>query len=65
MKKRLGAVEIWFLRRMLRVPWTARTTNTEVSQISRAKRKLMTTIRERQLGFLRHTLRGAGTETVS
>ena len=62
MRKRLEAAEMWFLRRMLRIPWTARRTNVEVLQMARTKRELMATIRKRQLGFLGHLLRGAGIE---
>ena len=53
---------MWFLRRMLRVPWTARRSNIEILQMAGTKRMLMTTIRKRQLGFLGHTLRGGGIE---
>ena len=43
---------MWFIRRILRVPWTARRTNEEVLQMAGVKRELMTQIRKRQLGFL-------------
>ena len=57
MQKRLEAAEVWFLRRMMRVPWTARRTNQHVLHMARTKRSLMTTIRQRQLGYLGHVLR--------
>ena len=62
MRKRLEAVEMWFYRRMLRVPWTARRTNHEVLQMAGVNREIMTLVRRRQLGFLGHTLRGNGLE---
>ena len=57
MQKRLEAAEMWFLRRMMRVPWTARRTNAQVLQMARTARTLMTTIRQRQIGYLGHVLR--------
>ena len=62
MRRRLEAAELWFIRRMLRVPWTARRTNEEVLQMAGVKRELMTQIRKRQFGFLGHVLRGRGLE---
>ena len=38
MRRRLEATEMWFLRRMLRVPWTARRTNEEVLQMAGVSR---------------------------
>ena len=60
MKKRLEAAEMWFIRRMMRVPWEARRTNQEVLQMAGTTRELMTTVRRRQLGFIGHVLRGEG-----
>ena len=47
MRRRLGAAEMWFIRRMLRIPWTARRTNEEVLGMAGTERVLMTTIRRR------------------
>ena len=55
-------MEVWFYRRMLRIPWTARRTNEEVLQRMGVGRELMTLIMKRQLGFLGHLLRGEGME---
>ena len=44
MMKRLEAVEIWFHRRMLGIPWTARRTNQEVLQGAGVCRELVTVI---------------------
>ena len=62
MRKRLEAVEMWFYRRMMRIPWTARMTNQEVLQRMGVTRELMTVVRKRQLGFLGHMLRRRGME---
>ena len=62
MQKRLEATEMWFLRRMLRIPWTARRRNQEVMEMAGTTRKLITTIRQRQLGYLGHVLRGSNLE---
>ena len=50
MRRRLEAAEMWFIRMMLRIPWTARRTNEEVLGMAGTERVLMTTIRRRQLG---------------
>ena len=62
MKKKLEAAEMWFLRRMWRVPWTARRTNQEVLQMANTSRTLLTTIRKRQLKYVGHVLRGRSLE---
>ena len=62
MRKRLEAAEMWFLRRMLRIPWTARRTNEEVLRRAGVRRELMTVIRRRQIGFVGHVVRGDGLE---
>ena len=62
MQKRLEATEMWFIRRMLRVPWTARRTNVEVMRMAGTSRKLVTTIRQRQLRYLGHVLRAESLE---
>ena len=62
MRGKLEAAEMWLLRRMLRIPWTARRTNQQVLQMARTSRSLMTTIRKRQLRYLGHVLRGSSLE---
>ena len=62
MRRRLEAAEMWLLRRMLRIPWTARRTNQQVLQMARTSRSLLTTIRQRQLRYLGHVLRGSSLE---
>ena len=62
MRKRLEATEVWFYRRMLRVPWTARRTNLEILQRAGVRRELMTVIKRSQVGFLGHLLIRSGLE---
>ena len=63
MRRKLEAAEMWFYRRMLRIPWTARVTNQEVLERMGVAREMMTVIRKRQLGFLGHILRSDGMES--
>ena len=62
LRDKLEAAEMWFLRRMLRIPWTARVTNETVLRRARTQRTLLKTITRRQLGFLGHTLRSESIE---
>ena len=62
MKKRLEAAEMWFIRRIMRIPWVERKTNEEALQIAGTTRELMTTVKRRQLGYLGHVLRVDGLE---
>ena len=62
MKKRLEAAEMWFIRRIMRIPWVARRTNQEVLQMAGTTRELMSIVKRRQLGYLGHVLRGDGLE---
>ncbi|GFO26776.1 UDP-glucuronosyltransferase 2a1-like [Plakobranchus ocellatus] len=55
-QNKLEATEIWFLRRMLRIPWTAKKTNERVLNEAN-KRSLVRTIRKRQATFLDHVMR--------
>ena len=57
MKKRLEATEMWFLRRILGVPWTARESNESIMRRMKWKRCLLNTIWYRQLKFLGHVIR--------
>ncbi len=45
------AAEMWFLRRMLKVPWTDKKSNSEILEQAGEVRMLMETIRKRQLEF--------------
>ncbi|GFO14810.1 gonadotropin-releasing hormone receptor [Plakobranchus ocellatus] len=56
-QNRLEAIEIWFLRRMLRIPWTAKKTNERVLNEANKRRSLVRTIKKRQATFLGHVMR--------
>ena len=60
MMKKLEAAEMWFIRRLMRVPWVARRTNQEVLLMAGTNRELMSIVRKRQLrySYLGHVLRG-------
>ena len=57
MKRSLETTEMWFLRRMMRIPWTAKKTNEEVLTEAQTTRQLMTKIRKRQAKFVGHVIR--------
>ncbi|GFO12801.1 RNA-directed DNA polymerase from mobile element jockey [Plakobranchus ocellatus] len=46
-QNKLEATEMWFLRRMLRIPWTAKKTNERVLNEANKRRSLVRTIRKR------------------
>lgn len=56
-KQRVKAAEMWFLRRMLRIPWTSKITNERILQMTQCSRALLPRVREQQLKFLGHLLR--------
>ena len=53
----IEAMEMWFLRRMLRVSWTEKRTNLEILNTASSTRKLMNNIKRRQAEFLGHVIR--------
>jgi len=46
-KDRLMVVEMWFLRRVLQIPWTEKKSNLEVLRVAGVQRMLLNTIRQR------------------
>ena len=64
MQKRLEATEMWYLRRMLKIPWVDRVTNEEVLTRANTKRKLMNSIKSRKMKFLGHVMRRERTECL-
>ena len=64
MKERLRAVEMWFLRRMLKISWTEKKSNLKVRRAAGVQRTLMMTIRQRQLDFFGHVMRRKGLEAL-
>ena len=63
-RAKLEACEMWFLRRMLRVPWTAMMSNEAVLEKANESRSLLNTIYQRQLKFLGHARRQRNTEDL-
>ncbi|GFO45212.1 endonuclease-reverse transcriptase [Plakobranchus ocellatus] len=56
-QNKLEATEMWFLSRMLRIPWTAKKTNERVLNEANKRRSLVRTIRKRRATFLGHVMR--------
>ena len=61
-QKKIEAVEMWFWRRMLKIPWTAKKTNVEVMEEAGPTRSLVNRIRKQQAMFVGHILRRKGLE---
>lgn len=55
--KKLEAFEMWLYRRMLKIPWTAHTTNKEVLERIKKKQEIVYTIKCRKLEYLGHVMR--------
>ena len=64
-KKKLEAAEMWFYRKMQRISYTAHKTNEEVLRQCNRHRKLIQSIRKRQLDFLGHIIRKRGLEHLA
>ena len=63
-QKKIEAVELemWFWRRMLKIPWTAKRTNVEAMEEAGLTRSLVNRIRKQQATFVGHILRRKGLE---
>ena len=64
-KRHLESCEMWFLRKMMKIPWTDKVCNEGVLSRAQVKRKLMKDIRVRQLNFLGHIIRRDGLENLA
>ena len=64
-RKNFEAAEMWFHRRILRIPWTAHQTNVSVLQETGQDRKLLCCIEQRQLKFLGHVIRKGELEDLA
>ena len=53
----IEAMEMWFLRIMLRVSWTEKRTNVEILNTAGSTRKLISNVKRRQAEFLGHVMR--------
>ena len=62
---KLEAFEMWTIRRMLRIPWTAKRSNQEVLQQADTDRELIKQLKKRQLRFMGHAVRKNKIELLS
>ena len=65
MRKHLESCEMWFLRRMIRIPWTDKVRNEEALKRAGTGRKLILVIRTKQMRFLGHLMRKDGLENLA
>lgn len=54
---RLEAFEMWLIRRMLKIPWTARLRNDFILQSNGLTRELLHTVKIRKVAYLGHIMR--------
>ena len=64
MMKNLKASEHWFIRRMLRIPWTDKVSTCEVFRRAGVGKGLMQDMIRRQMTFLGHVIRKYDLEKV-
>jgi ribosomal 50S subunit-associated protein YjgA (DUF615 family) len=64
MEKHIESTELWFLRRMIRIPWTAKKTNTEILIEANEQRHIIVDLRRRQAKFIGHVLRKGKLEDI-
>lgn len=50
--KSIEAIEMWFLRKIMKIFWTSHTTNEDVLMRGKCERKLVTNIQKRQMHFV-------------
>ena len=62
LERRLEAAEMWYIRRIMRISWTEKKSNKEVTEMAGYKRSLLKTIRKRKLHFFGHINRADGLE---
>ena len=64
MLKKLEAVEIWFIRKMIMISYTQHVTNEEVIRSTNTIKKLLNEIVNRQVKFFGHIMRKVEVETL-
>ena len=64
MQKKIEVVEMWFIRRMMKVSWTERKTNDCVLEEAGYRRSLVAKIKMRQAKFFGHIMRREGIEKL-
>ena len=65
MKKKLEAAEIWFYRRILRIPYTAHVKNEVVLDRMSENRELINIIRSQQIKFFGHIMRNKSIKNIT
>ena len=58
LENRINAFEMYLYRRMLRISWMDRVTNEEVLRPMGKDKELLSTVKERKLQYVGHTMRG-------
>ena len=61
-ERKLEAVEMWYIRRIMKISWIEKKSNEEVMKMAGYKRSLLNVIRKRQLKFFGHICRKDGLE---
>ena len=56
-EKKLEAFEMWTFRRIGKIKWTEKMTNSEVCNVLKVKREVMNTIRKRKMIYFGHLIR--------
>ena len=64
-ESRLEAMEMWIYRQMKKISWIDKKSNKEVLEMIGEERKLLKTIRQRQLRFIGHIVREDSIEKLS
>ena len=64
-KKKIEATEMWFVRRMLRLPFTARMTNDKALQNANTERNIFKKIGKKQIEYFGHYMRKENLEHLS
>jgi ribosomal 50S subunit-associated protein YjgA (DUF615 family) len=64
MEKHIESTEMWFIRRMMRIPWTARKTNAEILIETNEQRYIIADPRRRQAKFIGQVLREGKLEDI-
>ncbi|XKL59449.1 hypothetical protein PGB90_000465 [Kerria lacca] len=62
--KRLEATEMWFLRRLLKIPWIEKVSDTEVLERANVKQESRSIIEKRTTAYLSHIIRGENYEIL-
>ena len=64
-KEKIEVVEMWFLRRTMKISWMKRVSKEKVKGRAGTTRSLFVAIRKQQLNFIDHILRKRGLEKLT